>query len=241
MLTNFIRYLIILFISSIIGLIILDNIVLTYYVNTNKEIYIPDVRGMYKNNAIKKLQSLDLKVKIENIPYTKDNEVGKVLKMSPPSPLKIKTGRMIELSIPSERKNIVVPNLINQSLRNTIITIKNSSLEIDTIMYEHFNEYDKDVITFHSPKSGQIVESGSKITLMVSKGPPPDLFIVPDLINLSLNRAEKMIIKSGLRIGKIDYEYHPGLLRKTVVDQSLTPGMSIGIPAEIDLIISSDD
>ena len=148
---------------------------------------------------------------------------------------------MIELLIPMGRQNIVVPNLINQTLRNSIILIKNQGLDIDTIMYEHFSEYSKNKITFQSPKSGQIVESGSKLTLMVSKGPPPDLFIVPDLINLSLSSAEKRIIQAGLRIGKIEYEYHPELLKKTVVEQSLTPGMSIGIPAEIDLIISSDD
>ena len=241
MIYNFIKYTISLILFGIFGLIILDNVLLPVYVNTNKEIYIPDVRGMYKNNAINKLKSLDLKVKIENIPFTKESEIGKVVKMSPPSPLKIKTGRMIELSIPLERTNIIVPDLINQSLRNSIIAIKNKSLKIDTIMYEHFHDFKKNHITFQSPKAGQIVESESKITLMVSKGAPPDLFIVPDLINLSLNKAEKLIIESGLRIGKIEYEYQPDLLRKTVIDQSLTPGMSIGIPAEIDLIISSDD
>ena len=60
------------------------------------------------------------------------------------------------------------------------------------------------------------------------------IYLYTDLINLSLNKAEKLIIESGLRIGKIEYEYQPDLLRKTVIDQSLTPGMSIGIPAEID-------
>ena len=72
----------------------MDNIILTNYVNTNKEIYIPDVRGMYKNNAIQKLKNMDLNVKITSIPFTNDSEIGKVIKMSPPSPIKIKTGRI---------------------------------------------------------------------------------------------------------------------------------------------------
>ena len=90
MIYNFIKYTISLILFGIFGLIILDNVLLPVYVNTNKEIYIPDVRGMYKNNAINKLKSLDLKVKIENIPFTKESEIGKVVKMSPPSPLKLK-------------------------------------------------------------------------------------------------------------------------------------------------------
>ena len=241
MLINFIRYIIIAVILSVSLLLVLDNIILEYYVNTNKEIYIPDVRGMYKNSAVNKLKSVDLRVKIESIPYTKDSEIGKVIKMSPPSPIKIKTGRVIELSVPLERKNIVVPNLIKETVRNALIIIKNNNLEIDTIMYEYFSEYNKNQVTFQSPKPNQIVQSGTKVTMMVSKGPPPDLFIVPDLINLSLSRAENLIIQSGLRIGKIDSEYHPELLKETVIDQSLTPGMSISIPAKIDIIITSDD
>ena len=178
---------------------------------------------------------------MEEIPFTKNEEVGKVVKMSPPPPMKIKSGRTIEISIPTDKKDIVVPNFINTSLRNSILLINNLDLVVDTVMYEHFTEFKKDAITFQSPKAGETVKSGSKVTLMVSKGAPPDLFIVPDLINLSISRAEILIIKSGLRLGKIEYEYHPELLRKTVLDQSLTPGMSISIPAEIDLIISSDD
>ncbi|MAV58851.1 MAG: hypothetical protein CMG07_02750 [Candidatus Marinimicrobia bacterium] len=241
MINNYIKYFLAIIFFSISGLLIFDNIILKYYVNINQELYIPDLRGMYKNKAIKKLESLNLYVKVEEIPFTKESEVGKVLKMSPPPPMKIKSGRTIEISIPIDKKDILIPSFVNTSLRNSILLINNLDLAVDTIMYEHFSEFKKDAITFQSPKAGETVKSGTKITLMVSKGPPPDLFIVPDLINLSLSRAEILIIKSGLRLGKIEYEYHPQLLRKTVLDQSLTPGMSISIPAEIDLIISSDD
>ena len=241
MLNNYIKYFIAIILFSFSGLFIFDNVLLKYYVNINQELYIPDLRGMYRNKAIKKLESLNLFVKVEEIPFTKNEEVGKVVKMSPPPPMKIKSGRTIEISIPTDKKDIVVPNFINTSLRNSILLINNLDLVVDTVMYEHFTEFKKDAITFQSPKAGETVKSGSKVTLMVSKGAPPDLFIVPDLINLSISRAEILIIKSGLRLGKIEYEYHPELLRKTVLDQSLTPGMSISIPAEIDLIISSDD
>ena len=109
-----------------------------------------------------------------------------------------------------------------------------------TILYEHFSDYNKDVVTYQNPKSGTIVQSDQKISLMISKGPPPDLYRVPDLINLSLSRAKKLLNKSGLRLGQIELEFHPSLLNGTVIEQSLTPGMNISIPAAIDLIISSD-
>ena len=160
--------------------------------------------------------------------------------MSPPYPLKIKTGREIELSIPISKKNIFVPELVDMSLRNALIEITRHELEIDTVMYEHFSDFKKDIVTYQNPKTGTIVQYNQKISLMVSKGPPPDLYRVPDLINLSLSRSKILLRKSGLRLGNLEYEFHPNLLNGTVMEQSLTPGMNISIPAAVDLIISSD-
>ena len=85
-----------------------------------------------------------------------------------------------------------------------------------------------------------VPKSSTKITLGVSKGSPPDYYIVPDLINLSFDRATDLIYKSGLRIGEIEYEYQPQLLNNTVIDQSMTPGLRVSFPASINLIVTND-
>ena len=59
-------------------------------------------------------------------------------------------------------------------------------------------------------------------------------------MNLSLNRGKEMIHKSGLRIGKIDYEYQPELLNNTIIDQSMTAGLRVSFPASLNLIVSQD-
>mgnify|MGYP001350859265 CR=1 FL=1 len=47
--------------------------------------------------------------------------------------------------------------------------------------------------------------------------------------------------EAGLRIGDIEYEYQPSLLEGTIIEQSLTPGMSVSIPAAVDIIVSTED
>ena len=76
------------------------------------------------------------------------------------------------------------------------------------------------------------------MTLGVSRGIPPDYYIVPDVVNLSLRRAKEAITKTGLRVGDINYEYQPELLKNTVIDQSMTSGMRVSFPAEINIIVS---
>ena len=93
-------------------------------------------------------------------------------------------------------------------------------------------------VTFQVPRAGKIVKSYTKITLGVSKGLPPDYYIIPDVINLSYDAAKSKIMNTGLRIGTITYEYHPELLKNTVLDQNMTSGMRVSFPASINLIIS---
>ena len=39
-------------------------------------------------------------------------------------------------------------------------------------------------------------------------GNPPNYYIVPNLININLDKAKEIISKSGLIFGKIKYEYN---------------------------------
>ena len=78
------------------------------------------------------------------------------------------------------------------------------------------------------------------MTLGVSRGSPPDYYIIPDVVNLSLNRAIDEILRSGLRMGVINYEYQPDLLNNTVIEQNMTAGMRVSFPASIILLVSND-
>ena len=78
------------------------------------------------------------------------------------------------------------------------------------------------------------------MTLGVSKGDPPDYYIIPDVVNFSLNRARKIILKEGLRVGDLAFEYQPDLVPNTIIEQNMTAGMRVSFPASINLLISTD-
>ena len=84
------------------------------------------------------------------------------------------------------------------------------------------------------------MKSSANMTLGVSRGSPPDYYIIPDVVNLSLSRAKDEILKSGLRIGVINYEYQPDLLINTVIEQNMTAGRRVSFPASVNLLVSND-
>ena len=238
MLNAIIKYLISLLFFSIFGILILDYVILPNYVGYNNEHYLPDIRGEYLEKAIYKLNSLGFIVEIIIKPYDSNHIPGTVVKMFPRSFTKVKEGRTINLTIAGKDEEIKIPNLLNMTLRNAKLTLNRFNLALDTVIYEYDNGIKENHITFQLPQKDKIINSSTKITLGVSKGSPPDYYIIPDVVNLSYKRAENTILNQGLRVGDITYEYQPDLLPNTIIDQSMTPGMRITFPASINLTVS---
>ena len=222
------------------GILLLSYFILPWYVGSKENIFLPDVVGDFQHKAVTKMEELEFDIKIVNIPFTQKNKPGTVIKMFPKAYTKVKKGRVVTLSVAGHKKNIIIPDFRNISLRNAKIKLLDLSLNLDTIMYE-FNPKVKDEhISFQLPSSGSIVKSGSYVTLGVSKGVPPDYFIIPDLINIPLKSAKEKIRIEGLRVGDIEYIYKPDVIDNTIIDQSYPAGIKVAIPVKINLIVSKE-
>ena len=225
---------------GIIGLISLDQIVLPLITNYNKAIYLPDLTSIDFRIAQKKLDSLDLGYKVIMHEYNVLYKPYSVIEMSPRPFTKLKTGRIIKLTVADEKKDIILDDYSDKSLRSVKLQLNRDNLKIDTLIYEYNESIKKDFIISQYPRTGKMLKSGDMLTLIVSQGPPPNYYITPNLINMSLKKAKEMISKAGLVLGNITYEYNTKYLNNTVLEQNKTPGMRLSFPAKIDLIISTD-
>ena len=237
---SLLKYLIAFTFFSLSGIVILDYFILPNYVGYNNEHYLPDVRGEYLEKATYQLRSLRFNTKPILIPYSESHTPGTVIKMFPRAFTKVKEGRTIDLTVAGKDEDIEIPDISNLSLRNAKLTLTKLGLGIDTIIYEYDNVISDGYISFQLPRKGQTVKSSTNMTLGVSRGAPPDYYIIPDIVNYSLTRARKLIINDGLRVGEITYEFQPDLVPNTVIEQNMTAGMRVSFPASINLLISTD-
>ena len=237
---SLLKYFIAFIFFSFSGIVILDYFILPNYVGYNNEHYLPDVRGEYLEKATYQLRSLRFNTKPILIPYSESHTPGTVIKMFPRAFTKVKEGRTIDLTIAGKDEDIEIPDISNLSLRNAKLILTKLGLGIDTIIYEYDNVISYGYISFQLPRKGQTVKSSTNMTLGVSRGAPPDYYIIPDIVNYSLTRARKLIINEGLRVGEITYEFQPDLVPNTVIEQNMTAGMRVSFPASINLLISTD-
>lgn len=241
MMAKFIKYIIASLLLMAGGLILLEYVGLPLYVGYNNEHYIPDIRDRYLEKAQYELNKLGYSTEVIIKEFSPDHIPGTVISMSPRPFTKVKEGRTIVLTLAGERKELTIPNFIGETIRNAVLETEKLGLEIDTVMEEFNPNFEDGLVSYQSPKPGKLVKTGSLITFMVSKGSPPDYFRVPDVINLSLAKAKELILDSGLKVGNVIYEIHADLVNDTVIDQSLTAGMKLAIPARIDLVVSKEN
>jgi len=239
MINKLVKYIISISILSLLGVVLLDYIILPNYVGYSNEHYLPDIRGEYLEKASYQLREIGFNIELIVVPYIEKNIPGTVIKMFPRSFTKVKEGHTITLTVAGKDHDIDVPDISSLTIRNAKLTLTKFSLAIDTIIYEYDNSIPEGYITFQLPRRGQAVKSSTKMTLGVSRGPAPDYYIIPDIVNLSLNHAKDEILAKGLRVGLITYEYQPDLLPNTVIEQNMTAGMRVSFPTSINFTVST--
>tara|TARA_Y100000766_G_C18887791_1_gene596809 strand:+ start:720 stop:1448 length:729 start_codon:yes stop_codon:yes gene_type:complete len=240
MIQNLLRYFIALISLSGIGLLLIDNFFIPMYVGTDTDVFLMDLRGESRDYAEEVLINNNLEVKVIILPFSKRHYPGKVVEMRPSPFTKVKKGRIITLSVAGNKKSIEVPNLINMTLRKAKIELIDNEFNLDTVIYEYNPNIREGRVSLQIPESGTILKSGSNISIHISKGIPKDYFTIPDLVNLPLTKAIKVITQERLRVGEITEEYQPKLIPNTVIGQSFPANLRVNVPVEIDLEISTD-
>ena len=235
-----VKYIISFAATGLLLLLIMATIVLPYITKKNDTIYLPDVRNLNIVKAEKILSDKNFNIEIVQSNFNENYLPNEVVAMIPRAYTKVKTGRTIKLKIAGDKEDIILDDFFNKSLRNTKIVLDQNNIFIDTLIYEYNTKVAKDYIIDQYPKKNQLIESFDKITLIVSMGTPPDYYTVPNLININFKKAKDILAKSGLILGKVNYEYTDDFLNNTILEQSLTPEMRLSFPHKIDLIISTD-
>ncbi len=239
MLKKIFKYIFAFIITFALFILSINYILLPLVANKNKEVYLSDVRGLNINEA--KIVLKKFNVKTFYINHKEGYFENEVLNMSPRAFTKVKEGRDIKLTVIRKKEDIIIEDFTNKSFRNINLYLDRKGIPLDTIIYEYSELINKDYIISQYPKKGEKILEEKGVTLVVSSGIPPDYYIVPNLINLSLNKGIRKIYESGLLVGEKKYEYVDSLLNNTIIQQNQPAFKRLSMPIEINLIISTDE
>jgi len=148
---------------------------LNFTTNHGEEITVPDLSKLSVELAEEKLDALDLEyVLLDTTEYQRDYPKFSVVKQDPIAGSKVKEGRKIYIKINSDAyRDVVLPNLIEQTLRQAEPTLKALGLEIGEKTYKPYLGKDMVLEMWYKGrklKAGDKIPKASKIDLVLGDG-----------------------------------------------------------------------
>ena len=133
-----------------------------------------------------------------------------------------------------------VPNLLGMEQEVAIASIKSSGFEPGNVNQSYNDQYPEGQVCEQTPDGSKTAAAGSKIDIVISKGPKPiDQVEVPNLSNASsLDEAKKIIEEAGLTVGSTTQEANDANEGK-IVDQSPKAGEKVDKGSKVDIVVSS--
>jgi serine/threonine protein kinase len=141
-----------------------------------KEVKIPSVENLTREQAIKKLEDLGLKVSDESLKASDKVDEGLIIGTYPGEGIVVKVGRGVVLYVSTGTSKIKLENYINRNFEvaEAALLAKGMKIQRDYIDVEYKENMDYEKIVNQTPLAGEDVTTGQTITLYTAKPMYPD-------------------------------------------------------------------
>lgn len=180
-----------------VGAQVRESSTITVTVSKGPERYeVPDLRGQTQTNATAALTEARLSVGAITDDYDDTAPAGTVIRTVPKAGVLAKAGSAVDLVVSKGPKPVAVPDISGRKLGYATRTLAAAGLTITTASEEYSETAKAGIVLSQLPSPGTTVDSGSAVSVVVSKGPPP--VTVPSLIDMPTARAVAALKALGL-------------------------------------------
>jgi len=198
------------------------------------EVNTPRVENMTLQEAQKALAEKNLKVLIKER-YSDEVPQNMVIKQEPSPGMRVKENSEVTVYVSKGEEQIEVPDLVGLPERLIEVQLVKLNYEIER---KPSDEYASGTVMGQTPPAGTLVTpSKDKVVVTVSMG--RQTVVMPNLVGLTEEEAESVLLKNGLKKGTVKNE--PSYLSKGTVFRQypFQAGSRAPSGTEIELMISS--
>jgi len=207
------------------------------YAVQGREVVIPDLVGRGSSDALRMLQVRGIGMKVEDRIYNK-LPLDAVVRQSPPPNMSVKAGQdaYVVLSLGPQKETI--PQLEQKSLHAARIELLRTGLQVGEISNAYLTDTPVDTVVEQDPESGTTDVVSPHVNMLVSLGPAPAAYVMPEVIGLTLGQAQAKLGSAGLKNVKVMTSSIPGTPAGLVIDQAPPRGQKVDPSTNLELQVS---
>jgi len=192
------------------GGILILLIWMNFYTRHGQARPVPEFVGLTMEQTVKLAKKSRLRYQVIDSIYTAAVPRGCIAEQNPKPGFKVKKWRTVVLTINAFHPEMVaMPNLVDLSLRQAEALIESSGLEIGLLRYKpdlSINVVLDQLYNGIKIQTGDSIQKGSVVDLLLGKGLSNQRSPVPSLIGLKLDPARNKILGSSLNLGTFVYD-----------------------------------
>ena len=211
---------------------------LTYIIKSEDTVIVPDLVGKNVVTALELLTDLQLNTKVNGSEYNQQFPKSHVIYQEPEPGSEIKKDRDIRIIISKGPKEILMPNLIALSQRQARMIMEENDISLEHLTHTYSNTVEKDHTIVQVPPAGTMILRRSPADLLVSLGPRPVAYMMPEIAGLSLDKSLLMIERTKLTIGEIRSRFDKHKPRNIVLRQEPPAGYPVRESSPVNLVVN---
>lgn len=190
--------------------LLITLISLRFATRHGEEIEVPDLTGLYIEEANVVLQERGIVGVLIDSTYVKDKRPGEILEQNPQKGSLVKKDRRIYFTINSKiAKTVPLPDLSDVSFRQGKAVLESLGFMVSEVIYQP-SEYDGLICSvLYNEKevaTGTPLVDGASLILVVGKNGNLEIVPIPLLQRLTLQQAQMLLSSSGFALGNVHYD-----------------------------------
>lgn len=205
-------------------------LVLKHYVG-GTEVRVPALVELSLDEALEKLNTPGLFLRLERREYSESVPQGHVVAQFPLPGVTVKKGTPVRVVISDGAARVRAPSVVGMSEINAGVALRSverADLDIAKRAEVYSTALKKGLVVAQDPPPSTPIPRDAGISLLISKGPPPIYYEMPDLHDKTLQEAR--IALGALRLAitePIRETDRPGIRRGLVIAQQPRPGQRV--------------
>jgi eukaryotic-like serine/threonine-protein kinase len=160
--------------------------------------------------------------------------VNTVVRQSPEPGESIKVPQDAHVVLSLGPQSVMIPALEGRSMRAARITLLQSGLQLGEVSNVNLPAADPDTVVQQTPPPASAAAS-PRVDVLVAEGEGPRYYVMPSLIGMQEQDAERVLANAGLRVAKVDHVTQADAPKGSVIGQTPPRGARIAGDAMVEL------
>ncbi|MDF1536900.1 MAG: PASTA domain-containing protein [bacterium] len=202
------------------------------------EVEVPSLEGLELRAALELTSRGNLGLKVSGTGYDQGIPPGHIISQVPEARSRTRKNRIVRVVVSQGTPTVFVPQLAALTLRKAELSLAQAGLGLGKVGYVHHENTGSGRVITQVPPSGYLVPRGGKINLLMSEGPRPAVYLLPDLTGLPMDVVLDTIRGWGLKSGRISEVGSEELPPGTVMTHVPAPGSPVTAGQSVHLTVT---